>query len=129
MKALLKFVPRMADAPLIAEVILETGAKMNIIRGSVDVGGGGEVMVEIPDERVNDVVSSFRSRGVEVTLLERPIEIDWERCIHCGACTSICHVGVFSLDKEGKLVMNAGKCVQCGVCVYSCPTLALRIVK
>jgi coenzyme F420 hydrogenase subunit beta len=46
-------------------------------------------------------------------------EIDPRVCTRCGACVSICPVGILSADQEG--VHLQGECISCGLCYRFCP--------
>lgn len=50
-------------------------------------------------------------------------------CIDCGACVSVCPVGIHSINKEEKHVVNRSiDCVGCGKCAEVCTEAALSIV-
>ena len=48
------------------------------------------------------------------------------RCIQCGTCTAVCHLGVdvMGFARHGRAVEDP-ECVRCGACVHDCPTGAL----
>jgi len=54
------------------------------------------------------------------------IEARKERCIHCGRCSEVCHMGIEVMgrvQREGRV--NSQHCVGCGECVEACPTEVL----
>lgn len=59
------------------------------------------------------------------------ILIDQEKCIHCGACVSVCPVALFrqeSDDQVPTLIDDAHElCIACGHCVAGCPTAAIAL--
>jgi len=58
-----------------------------------------------------------------------PPKVDHEKCIGCGACVSVCPVGVFEL-KEGKShVASPDRCTECEQCVKNCPMNAITLEK
>lgn len=124
MKILLRFTPEINQEPHIAEVILETGAKLNINRASVDAVSG-EVVVDVPDEKCDEVINLFRSRGVEVSLLEHPIILDEDECVQCGACVSVCYIKALSFKDDWGIDLDDKRCNQCGACIIACPHSAL----
>lgn len=125
MKIFLRFAPEINQEPHISEVILETGAKLNINRASVDAVSG-EVVVDVPDEKFNEVVKQFRSRGVEVSILEHPVILDEDECINCGACISVCYVRALSFKDDWSIALDEKRCNQCGACITACPHGALE---
>jgi ferredoxin len=51
---------------------------------------------------------------------------DKKRCISCGMCTRVCHMGidVMSYASRGK-PMDDVECVRCSACVVTCPLQVL----
>jgi len=54
--------------------------------------------------------------------------INYDRCISCGTCASICRYGAIDI-KNGRPVITPELCEGCGVCGYVCPTKAIDIKK
>lgn len=127
MKLLLRFPAYLHETPHTAEVILETGVKMNIDRANVDPVRG-EVIIDVPNAKVELVAELFKEKGVEVRKLMKLIALDEERCIHCGACISVCPTGVFKFDPSWNICVAEEKCIRCDVCVTACPLGALTCV-
>ena len=124
MKLQLRFPPHLHGVPNTAEVILETGARMNIERAYVDAVRG-ELIIDVPRDKVERVMELFKQRGVEVRRLVKLIAWDEDRCIHCGACISVCPSHVFKFDHTWRLNLEEEKCIKCDVCVRACPVCAL----
>ena len=89
MKLMLHVAPGIVRYPVVASVILETGALVNIERASIDAVSG-EIVLEAPAEKYQEVIEAFERRGVRVVPLEIPVVRDENECVHCGACVSIC---------------------------------------
>ncbi|MDM7912032.1 MAG: 4Fe-4S binding protein [Methanotrichaceae archaeon] len=123
---MLHVAPGIVRYPLIASVILETSALLNIERASIDAVSG-EIVIEVAPEKCREVREAFERRGVKVVPLEIPVIRDENECVHCGACISICPTGTFRFD-NWKVVADSGKCIQCGACVSGCPQRALKLV-
>jgi NAD-dependent dihydropyrimidine dehydrogenase PreA subunit len=123
---MLHVAPGIVREPLIASVILETSALVNIERASIDAVSG-EIVLEVLPEKCREVKEAFERRGVEVVILEMPVIRDEDECVHCGACVSVCPTRTFRFD-NWLVVADSGKCIQCGACVTGCPQRALRLV-
>lgn len=124
MKIMLYFTSR--DEPHIAEVILETEAKIKIDRASIDAVKG-EVLITVPREKLSSVLDAFKKRGVDAKVLEHPVLVDENKCMRCGACISVCPTNVFKFKDDWQLDVEEGKCFQCSVCVTVCPFNAIEI--
>ncbi len=53
--------------------------------------------------------------------------IDYEYCINCGNCTSICPFGAIQLNGELP-ELDTAKCMGCGICVSHCPSEAISLL-
>ena len=128
MKITLHATPDITSKPFVAEVVLETGALLNIDWASVKPEGG-EVVIDVPQDECERVVAAFEKRGATITCLKLPIIKDDEECINCGACISVCPTCVISFRDDWSVQMNLDECVQCGACVTMCPHDALTVGK
>jgi NAD-dependent dihydropyrimidine dehydrogenase PreA subunit len=124
-KIVLKFPQKIMQDPLLADVILETGVRINIDRALVDASVG-EIVIDVPDERVEEVAEAFRRRGTEVREMDTPLVFDEVECIQCGACVSVCPVEVFKYNKDRTISIDLTRCVLCKTCMEMCPHGALK---
>lgn len=125
MKIVLKFSQKIMQDPLLADVVLETGVRLNIDRAFVDASIG-EIVIDVPDERVEEVATAFRRRGTEVREMDTPIVFDEAECVQCGACVSVCPVEVFEDKDDRTISINLKRCVLCKTCIAMCPHGALK---
>jgi ferredoxin len=50
------------------------------------------------------------------------LSLDKSKCTHCGACASVCKMGV-----DPSLNPTSAECIRCGDCVAVCPEDALSL--
>ncbi len=63
--------------------------------------------------------------------MERKYQVMFKRnsCVDCGACVSVCPVGIHTISKDLKHEVNQNiDCVGCKKCVEACPQSALTVV-
>lgn len=48
------------------------------------------------------------------------------KCLHCGACATVCPTGAQAI-KDGRHLYDRTKCVACGLCEGECPSDALKL--
>uniref|UniRef100_A0A7C4W372 4Fe-4S dicluster domain-containing protein n=1 Tax=Geoglobus ahangari TaxID=113653 RepID=A0A7C4W372_9EURY len=116
---------KVVKEPILTRVAIEENTLLNIIEAKVSAREG-KIVVELEDEIADRIERKFTEYGVKVRRLERGVEKK-DTCVDCGACISICPVGVFSFDKEFRLVADSSKCMRCGTCVTICPVKALSL--
>ncbi|MFA5332074.1 MAG: 4Fe-4S binding protein [Methanoregula sp.] len=126
MKLLVNFSKGKGGAPIIAQVVKDTGILINVERAVID-SSEGEALIEVPDDQCMLVRTNMTRLGATVRILEHGISVNESECVDCGACISVCPREVFSFDKEWKLVADEGRCVVCGKCITACPHKALTL--
>ncbi|MBS3816563.1 MAG: 4Fe-4S binding protein [Candidatus Thermoplasmatota archaeon] len=53
------------------------------------------------------------------------VEVNFEKCMHCGACVGACPENALFLN-DVALEVNEN-CIECGLCVKGCPVQALSL--
>jgi len=120
-KYLIKLGGEQLGEPIIADCILATGVRVNILRADAD----GRILIRFPKEHDTAVLKFLKGKGVEVSEQKNVVKHDPDRCVNCGACIALCPTKAFSFDKDRKLVYDEEKCVLCGICIDACPRRAL----
>ncbi|MDR0460168.1 MAG: 4Fe-4S dicluster domain-containing protein [Nitrososphaerota archaeon] len=115
--------------PIVSEVILENKVLIAILSAHIN-SKGGEIVLEVQDDKVDAIVSAFRQKGTTVTV-PKLIEVDTNRCFNCGSCVALCPVGAISVDTDLTIQFNKEKCVGsvCSICVDVCPVRAINSIK
>ncbi|MEM1524766.1 MAG: 4Fe-4S binding protein [Nitrososphaerales archaeon] len=115
--------------PILAEIILKTNLLINIIEAQV-TANIGEMIIDIPSEgeRLKEVINYLRSKGVIVKEVIKTIEIDYEKCIGCGACVSSCPANAIKQNSNWNIEFIEEKCIGCKICVYACPIKVIKAV-
>ncbi len=53
--------------------------------------------------------------------------INKDKCMYCGACTSVCPFMALEL-RETSIHVYSDKCTDCGICVKACPVGAIKLI-
>ena len=128
-RLLLRFSEDQVPEPVTSQIILEYKVPIVILVAQVN-SKGGEILVEVPDEAQEKIVTAFREKGVSV-IIPKLIEVDTEKCFSCGSCVALCPVEAISIEKDSAIKFNKEKCLgsSCSICVDACPARAIKSVK
>jgi ferredoxin len=66
--------------------------------------------------------------GIKIQPLSKDVSRVEEKCIHCGACVTICPAGALYTDMDTmKIIFDNTKCIACELCVKACPPRAMAV--
>ncbi len=129
MKLRLVYTHQETNRPILANVIMKTGAPINILEAQM-TPGSGQMVVDAPvnGEKLREIISAFEKEGVRVQEIISAISIDVEKCISCGACVSPCPVSAIKQKSDWSVELDEKKCIRCKICVDACPMRAVNLI-
>jgi len=102
---------------------MTTGTVFNIQRYSIHDGPGIRTTVFLKGCPLN----CWWCQNPESQLTEQETVFREDRCIGCGACSTICPSNAIQI-KNGIPVTEKEKCILCGKCIEKCPALAREMI-
>jgi len=125
---LLIFYKEIMYKPIIYRLAKDFDVVFNVLEAKILPKLEGRLILELQgsEESIADGIDYLTREGVQVETLADKIVRDEERCVHCGACTSVCRVDALSIDRTTMEVeFNHEVCVACGLCKIACPVDAI----
>jgi ferredoxin len=125
---LLIFYKEIMYKPIIYRLAKDFDVVFNVLEAKILPKLEGRLILELQgsEESIADGIDYLTREGVLVETLADKIVRDEERCVHCGACTSVCRVDALSIDRTTMEVeFNHEVCVACGLCKIACPVDAI----
>jgi pyruvate formate lyase activating enzyme len=108
---------------LTKSVSMTTGIIFNIQRYSIHDGPGIRTTVFLKGCPLN----CWWCQNPESQLSGQEMIFWGDRCISCGACSTICPSNAIQI-KNGIPVTEKEKCILCGKCIEKCPALAREMI-
>ncbi|MGQ4875750.1 MAG: 4Fe-4S binding protein [Promethearchaeia archaeon] len=117
-------IKKIEDYSKIINEILKHEISFNILKFSVGTNGVS-LLLDVPEDKIKEITESLQKNDVIVNKKGR-ISVDYDKCIDCGACVSLCPTDALILNEEWRLEYNEEKCISCLLCIDSCPRFALE---
>ena len=125
---LLIFKKEIMYKPIIFKLAKDFSTKFNVLEAKIFPKQEGRIILELQgDEKsIETSISYLKNEKVIVEVLADKIKRDEEKCVHCGACLTVCRVDALKIDSSDRQVsFDATKCVACGLCKKACPFNAM----
>ena len=128
-RIVLSFPPSVVQTPITYILAKEYDIASNILRAEIAPEESGKLVLEIDGlpNNLDKAIERIKEYGIEVTEVARKVNFDMDKCIHCGACISVCLAGALKLDNDFHLQYIEPKCTLCEMCVTACPVDAVTI--
>jgi L-aspartate semialdehyde sulfurtransferase ferredoxin len=130
-KIVLTFPQKSVNKPIVYKLIKEFDLVFNILKASITPDEEGLMVIELSGDNkmIEDGIKYLKEQGVKIQPLSKDIKVNWDECIQCGACVSICPTeALYIKDRKTMAVdFNADKCIACELCIRPCPPRAIEV--
>lgn len=125
----LYFNQQSTNQPIIHDLIKKFNIETNILRAEIKSNAEGFTLLDMTAEE-QELLAAYnylKDKGVKIVPAKCQVELNKEKCVHCGACTGVCFAGALIITKpDWRLQFTPDKCIGCGLCFTACPLQALR---
>jgi ferredoxin len=114
--------------PIIYRLARDYDIMFNVLEAKIFPKLEGRIILGLQGEpeSISRSIEYLKKEGVRVEVLADRITKNEEKCVHCGACTSVCRVDALSIERSSMEVkFYPEKCVACGLCKIACPVKAM----
>jgi ferredoxin len=130
-RLVLTFPPSLVGEPITYKLVKDYDIAINILKAQVTPEEEGKLVVdfESSDKNIKDAIAYLKNLGVATHPLKRDIQMNKDKCTHCGACITICPTKALVLDRKTMTVrFDSEKCIACELCIPACPYKAMEIL-
>ncbi|MCX5750913.1 MAG: 4Fe-4S binding protein [Candidatus Saganbacteria bacterium] len=130
-KIVLTFPKNKIDKPIVHKLIKDFGLVFNIMKASITPDQEGHMVIELSGENadIEKGIKYLKDEGIKVEPLSKDIRVNWDKCVQCGACVSICPTGALYIKdrKTMEVAFDTEKCIACELCIRPCPPRAIEV--
>lgn len=128
-KLVLRFSSALVEQPIIYRLVKDYELIVNVLKADINPHKEGYVVLELSgdSENYNRGLEYLRGVGVDLEPLSGTITWHQDRCLHCGACTSVCPVEALYFTKVLEVKFDDSKCIICESCLDVCMTRAVEV--
>ena len=129
-KALLTFMPSDIGKPITYHLVKDFDLWVNILSAEIAASKTGRLVLDLEgeEEDIERAVAFLADQAVTFRLLNGSVAVSDEKCVHCGACTSVCPSGALSIEgPDWALRFRKEECYLCQLCVRACPVRAISV--
>jgi len=130
-KIVLIFPKNKIDKPIVYHLIKDYNLTFNIMKASITPDQEGHMVLELDGDNpeIEKGIKYLKDQGLEIQPLSKDIKVNWDECVQCGACVSICPTAALYIKdrKTMEVAFDAEKCIACELCVDPCPPKAIEV--
>ena len=130
---MLHYPRKLADKPIISNLIRKFDITVNITRARIDQDEEGTLVIEIAGTKKNihAGLAYLEDLGITFKPVSKVIKRIDERCTHCTACTVVCPTHALVIENRESMAVDfiEQKCIGCGLCIPSCPYMAMEMIE
>ena len=120
----LTLVKDVSDYSKIINEVLKHDISFNILKFSLG-SSGVTLLLDVPEDKIKEIAESLKKNDIIVNKKGR-ISVNFDLCIDCGGCVSLCPTDALHLNEEFRLEYTEEKCISCLLCIDACPRFALE---
>lgn len=130
-KVVLTFPKQKIDKPIVYKLIKDYDLVFNIMKASITPDQEGHMVLELDGDaaQIEKGIKYLKEQGLSVEALSKDIKVNWDKCVQCGACVSICPTAALYIKDRSSMevAFDADKCIACELCIRPCPPRAIEV--
>ncbi len=114
--------------PILYNLAVDYQIVFNILEARIFPRQEGRMILQLQGDlkNIDKAIKYMQGEKVEVEFLADKIKRDDDKCIHCGACTSVCRTEALCIDRKTmEVLFFPEKCIACDLCKIACPVGAV----
>ncbi|MHB8110586.1 MAG: NIL domain-containing protein [Syntrophorhabdaceae bacterium] len=130
-RIILRFKKDTLDKPIVYRLVKDYNLVFNILRANISPKAESLMVMELEgtEQNFNKGIEYLKGLNIQTEPIERDVNRDETKCVHCGVCTSVCTPeALYIKDRDTMTVeFDYNRCVACELCVKVCPVKAMNV--
>jgi L-aspartate semialdehyde sulfurtransferase ferredoxin len=130
-RIILRFKKDTIDKPIVYRLVKDYNLVFNILRANISPKAESLMVMELEGTEANfkKGMKYLKSLNIDTEPMERDINRDEDKCVHCGVCTSVCAPEALYIKDRSSMSIEFDykRCVACELCVKVCPVKAMSV--
>jgi L-aspartate semialdehyde sulfurtransferase ferredoxin len=129
-KVVIHYTAENVDQPIICQLVKEYDLVFNILKARISPRREGVIVLALSGHKKNfdRGIRFLKDKGLKVEPLSKSVNQNFDKCVHCGACTAFCPTDALAFDMQtAKVVFDPERCNGCELCVSACPVRAMEV--
>ena len=130
-RIILRFKKDTIDKPIVYRLVKDYNLVFNILRANISPKAESLMVMELEGTESNfkKGIKYLKDLGIDMEPMERDINRDEDKCVHCGICTSVCAPeALYIKDRRSmNIEFDYKRCIACELCVRVSPVKAMSV--
>jgi len=129
-KLVLHFPSNLINKPIAYHLVKDFNLVINILQASAMEEKDSFLILEVMGKKkdLENALTFLKTQEIEVEDMEKGINLNFNKCIHCGLCVGLCPTEALTINQKNYGVcFDKSQCIVCDLCLKYCPVNAIEM--
>ncbi|MDD5456142.1 MAG: 4Fe-4S dicluster domain-containing protein [Candidatus Margulisbacteria bacterium] len=129
-KLVLHFPSNLINKPIAYHLVKDFNLVINILQASAMEEKDSFLILEVMGKKkdLDNAITFLKTQDIEVEDMEKGINLNFNKCIHCGLCVGLCPTEALTINQKNyEVCFDKSQCIVCDLCLKYCPVNAIEM--